>query len=642
VDYICGCIPARIQHALADLPETLDETYQRSLREINKANWEFAYRLFQFVAVASRPLRVKELAELLAFDFKAGPIPKFYVDWRLEDPEDAVRSTCSSLLAIVDGGSPFGKVIQFSHFSVKEFLTSTRLAEENDTILRRYHVSMKPSHTLVAQACMGILLHLDKDVVTSDNLKKWPLAEYAAEHWVDHVRFEDVSRLGNVEEGMKQLFDPNKPHLAVCVWIHDPAQEQNLPAERLLPLPATPLHYAAFWDFHFIVEFLIIEHSQDVRSRGFTDNVTPLDLASKYGQAKAAHMLIEHGADVTAQNEDGVTPLHLASREGRVGVAHMLIENGADVTTQNKHRETPLCLALIWGQMGVARMLIERGADVTAQIKDGETPLHLASIWRQVEVTRMLIECGVDVAARNKDGETPLHLALIQGQMEIARMLIEHGADVTAQNKDGETPLLVALIQGQTELTRMLNEHGVDVTAENRDGDTQLHLASRQGQVGVARNLLVERIWLLSRIIALLSSLLSRYITLWSRWFQWLPHWSWAGSPSHHKRLRDVESKAHGPTPKRRALLVGISYHDSTSPMWEPLAGPHVDVENFRELLICMYFIPGSALATNLYPDTYGYSPEDIVLLKDDPSFPNQMQPTRFNIVESYSLCSGV
>jgi len=62
------------------LPETLDETYERTLREINKADWEFAHRLFQFVTVSSRPLQVKELAELLAFDFKAGPIPKFYED----------------------------------------------------------------------------------------------------------------------------------------------------------------------------------------------------------------------------------------------------------------------------------------------------------------------------------------------------------------------------------------------------------------------------------------------------------------------------------------------------------------------------------------------------------------------------------
>jgi hypothetical protein len=35
----------------------------------------YAHSLFQFVAVASRRLRVEELADLLAFDFEARPVP---------------------------------------------------------------------------------------------------------------------------------------------------------------------------------------------------------------------------------------------------------------------------------------------------------------------------------------------------------------------------------------------------------------------------------------------------------------------------------------------------------------------------------------------------------------------------------------
>ena len=103
--YICGLIPARIRQALDELPETLDKTYRRSLQEINKAEWEFAHRMFQFVAVASRPLHPAELADLLTLDFQTGPIPKFHEGWRLEDPVNVVLSTCSSLLAIVDGGN---------------------------------------------------------------------------------------------------------------------------------------------------------------------------------------------------------------------------------------------------------------------------------------------------------------------------------------------------------------------------------------------------------------------------------------------------------------------------------------------------------------------------------------------------------
>jgi hypothetical protein len=120
------------------------------LRGIKSTDWEFARRLFQCVTVAPRPLCVKELAEFLAFDFKAGPIPKFHEEWRLEDPLEAVLSTCSTLLALVDvDDSP---VIQFSHFSVKEFLTSARFAEKRDDISYHYHVSMTPAHTFVAKA----------------------------------------------------------------------------------------------------------------------------------------------------------------------------------------------------------------------------------------------------------------------------------------------------------------------------------------------------------------------------------------------------------------------------------------------------------------------------------------------------------
>jgi len=488
VVHICDCTPAGIRHALDELPETLDETYERTLRGIKKANRKLAHRMFQFVSVASRPLHVKELADLLAFDFEAGIIPKFNEDCRLGDPADAVLSTCSTLLAIVnDEGSP---VIQFSHFSVKEFLTSTRLAETSDIISRRYHISMTPAHTLVAQACLGILLHLDNDV-TSDSLNGFPLAEYAAEHWIDHARFKGVSR--SVEDGMKQLLDPSKSHLAICVWIYDPAVprwQQMTRNETPLPLPQTSLHYAASWGLHSVAEFLIIECSQDVCSRDSTDNGTPLHLASRNGHAKVACKLIERGADLTAQNNVGWTPLHLASYWEQVDVARILIEHGADVTARNNDGETPLHLASHEGQVDVARMLIVHGADATAQKNYGWTPLHLASQEGQVDVARMLIDRGADLTAQNIDGLTPLHIASQEGEVDVARMLIDRGADLTAQVNDGWTPLHIASYWGQIDVTRMLIEYGADLTARDRDRWTPLHLASQAGHVDVARVLI--------------------------------------------------------------------------------------------------------------------------------------------------------
>ena len=492
------------------MPKTLDETYQRTLREIKEANWESVHRVFQFVSEAFRPLSVEELADLLAFDFNLGQVPKFREDWRMKDPVNAVLSTCSSLLAIVDvHGS---RIIQFSHYSVKEFLTSTRLEASDDIISRRFHISTSPAHTLVARACLGILLHLDEDVVTNDNLKEWPLAKYAARYWADHAqRLEGV--LINVEDGIKQLFDPRKPHIAVCIWIFDPdIWEPDKRAERPLRPRITPLHYAALRGFHSIVEFLIIERSQDVHSRGFTtSNETPLHMASKRGHLKAARMLIDHDADVMAQDKDMKTPLHLALQGGQVEVARMLIEHSADVTARCKDMKTPLHLAALMGHVEVAHMLIERGADVTAQNMDKETPLHMASHEGRLGVARMLIKRGADVMAQNKTKETPLHMALreerpeihwmfdapagvarTRGRVEIARMLIERGIDVTAQDLYAMTPLHLASQEGHVEVACMLIQRGADVMAQNLYAETPLHLASQEGQVEATR-ILIDR-----------------------------------------------------------------------------------------------------------------------------------------------------
>ncbi len=435
LDYLGKCLPERIEHALDELPATLDGTYERTLREINDTTWEFAQRLFLCVAAASRPLRVEELAELLAFDFKAGPIPKFRKDWRLENPLNAVLSACSTLLALVnncDDDFPDSPLIHFSHFSVKEFMTSSRFAGKRDTVSHRYHVSMSPAHTHLAQACLGILLHLDEKV-TRDNLQKSSLVGYAAEHWVGHARFEGVSQ--SALQGMRQLFDPGQPYLARWVWICDPIQPwRRYETERPSPLRGTPLHYAAFCGFHTVVKFLVVEHPQDVQSRGVDGDSTPLHLASQAGHVEVARTLVDYGADVTARDEHGSTPLHRTSGSGSVEVARLLIEQGADVTDQNKDGSTPLhqVSASTSGSVDLARFLIEHGADTTAQNDHGSTPLHQVSASQTggVDLAQLLVEHGGDVTAQDERGSTPLHQVSASrwGNVDLARRSIPHRA----------------------------------------------------------------------------------------------------------------------------------------------------------------------------------------------------------------------
>ena len=71
------CLPLSVQRTLGELPESLDEMYERVLREIKRPNGDHALRLLQCLVVATRPLLVVELVEVLAVDLDdAEGIPK--------------------------------------------------------------------------------------------------------------------------------------------------------------------------------------------------------------------------------------------------------------------------------------------------------------------------------------------------------------------------------------------------------------------------------------------------------------------------------------------------------------------------------------------------------------------------------------
>jgi ankyrin repeat protein len=440
--YLRHCLPGRIRRALDELPETLDATYERTLEDIHETCWIYAYRIFQCITVASRPLHVEELAEFLAFDFEVGEIPKLVEDWRTEDPEQTLLSTCASLIAVVNVDD--SHIVQFSHFSVKEFLMSGRLATRTQT-LSRYHIRMTPAHTIVGQACLGALVHLDEEV-SVDSLKKFPLAKYATDYWVDHTQFENVSLDTTI------LFDPRKPHFLVWTRIYEEMH-------WFRGSQGTPLECAARFGLGDVAEFLVVEHLQDVNSRRTFDNMTPLHLASQNGHVEVVQVLLECGADSSAQNKDGSTPLHWASLSGHVEVVQVLLECGADSSAQNKDGSTPLHWASQSGNVELVQVLLDRGADPSAKHNDGWTPLHLASQFGHVEVVQVLLERGANPSAQNNNGWTPLHGASQLGHVEVVQVLLECGADVNVQSIDSWTPFRLASYQGHSYLARVLLAH---------------------------------------------------------------------------------------------------------------------------------------------------------------------------------------
>jgi ankyrin repeat protein len=467
------CLPSSVGRILEELPETLDGTYERVLKEINKANRDHAYRLLQFLTVALRPLRVEELAEVLAIDFDApadSGIPQSNPSWRWTDHHQAVLSTCSSLIAIVDDGGY--QVVQFSHFSVKEFLTSKRLACSSGDI-SRYHIILEPANTILAKACLGVLLRLD-DRVDKDNLDDIPLLEYAARYWIDHARFENVSSL--IRDAMEYFLDADKPHWAS--WSRVQMADVEWESFSVLdPDAASPLYFASLVGFYDLAELIVGKHPEQINARG-GEMVTPLVAALRGKHFQIAELLHRHGAEVDVRDSEERTPLRVACRAEVLDIVEWLLNHGADVNIQNDELWTPLHSAANGGRLEVLKMLIENKDDIHMRTSFGKFPLHLAAAHVEfsdyqehdhIDIMQVLLERGADPNARDNDNSTPLHhsswwrkenLPRRLGTVERTRLLLKHGAIIDAEDNEGRTPLQLALEYERDDIAACLKEHG--------------------------------------------------------------------------------------------------------------------------------------------------------------------------------------
>jgi ankyrin repeat protein len=425
---------------------------------------------------------VEELAEVLAveFDTTAGT-PKLNENLRWEDQEQAVLSACSSLIIVVDNNG--SRVVQFAHFSVKEFLTSDRLATSTIDASRYHYVHLEHAHTIMAQACLSVLLHLDSHVDEA-SIENFPLAEYAGEYFGSHAEFEGV--LSQIRDGVDHLLDADKPHFAAWLWV----RKRRLWVRKELP-DVPPLYYVAQFGFRGMVDYLISKRPEDLNARGHYG--TPLHAALFGEHPDVALLLLGYCVDVDVRGMDDLTPLHVAVNKGQVEVTRILIERHADIRARNSSGRTPLHSSMGFGasddaHFDVAHLLVEGGADVHAQDQDDSTPLHDASYLGCVKVAQLLLEHGANINACNKEGLTPLHRVLNQLKddspgkfFDTLQLLLAHGADVDALDNTHWTPLHWASAWGCVKAARLLLEHGASLHLQNKDGKTPLQHASRQG-----------------------------------------------------------------------------------------------------------------------------------------------------------------
>ena len=452
-----------MRKTLKNLPKTLDDTYDRILAAIPDETWQIARSALMLLTQSIRPLTIEELAEAMVIDLEGecfNPDEHRLTNYR------HVLEICSSLVSISTSipnpyqtpwlrgkylierrhltiGGRALEVVQFAHFSVKEYMTLERA--KSSPKVARFCFSSAIADQSIARMSLVYLLDLGGGVRLSRiNFDSFPFLAYAAQHWLEHWRKQLAVKDQETINGIIQrLFDTEEDQSAYINYTNifrpdEHVDQMNVfgfsfQQARSLDAIPQPLYYAAQLGHMQLCEWLVGQPGCDVNAvRGTFGQA--IQIAARCGHANVVQLLLDRGAFTDRHCGEYAYPLQAAAYGGHVSVINLLLDSGAAVNAVGGRLGSALIAACDQGHLDAARVLLDRGADMDIVCVNKGKALNIAAQTKNKALVRLLLQRGVDINDTCGREGGALYSAALSGDLDMVKMLVAEGAFVNLQS----------------------------------------------------------------------------------------------------------------------------------------------------------------------------------------------------------------
>ena len=314
-------VQSLVRKKLQELPLDLNTLYDKILSQIEVDYVEIASSILQWVAIARRPLTVKELAMarlLNSGDWKENTTPS---EDLLDEIEDDFK--CCGPLVYFDN---INNTVNLVHQSAKNYLLGTNLQGKHD--LSRYRIVADMANLLIFRTCWTYLSQDDFEqgtmiidrrggphsILINKSLSKkflenYCFLQYARQEWQEHALA--ASPTLAADRGFRKDNLGKLPTLRDYWLIVAPAEGQEVVAKRLL------------------------EEGAELEARDRWGR-TSLSQAALIGYIAIIKLLLEKSAELDARDEDYLTSLSQASSRGYVAIVKLLLEEGVELDARDR------------------------------------------------------------------------------------------------------------------------------------------------------------------------------------------------------------------------------------------------------------------------------------------------------------------